>query len=234
MNKEQLKKDIFPAELMLQLFRDIPDVESKIRMVNEYIEKVHGVYDEDVLLIKQQNQIAHIYWISEQHEQSIHHFEIVVESMEVEDYPSLYFLALNLLIRGNRILSNYKAAEKWVALAFESSGIFNPAENLINLNDYADLLTESGKVFENKHMPLIQSIIDEYGFPEKLEDPITTIRSMRKSYQYWARKLGEMELKSAESSLTDNILAYENYTKSCEIGWFRNYASNSLDRLKSK
>ncbi|TXE11027.1 hypothetical protein [Algoriphagus aquimarinus] len=236
MNREQLNSNFFPTELMLKLYRDIPDseYESKIKLLNDFIDEVRGSYDEDVLKIKQHNQIAHIYWMSEQYPQATKHFEIVVEIMEPEDYPSLYFLAINLLIRGNRHLSNYEEAEKWVSIAFENTEIFNTANNLINLNDYADLITDSGQAFEKKYIRLIKLIIDELGFPEVLEDPVETIRSMNKTHKFWARRLGEMELGSVRSDLTVTIGEYEDYIKSCEIEWFRNYAKNAVEKMKNK
>ena len=236
MNLEQLKKDIFPSELTIKLYRDIPysEVDSKIKLINEYIEEVRGSFDDDVLKLKQHNQIAFCYWMAEQYPQAIKHFEMVVKNMELEDYPSMYFLALNLLIRGNRLLSHYKGAEKWVALAFDDTEIFHAFENLINLNDYADLISETGQGFNKNYIPLIQSIINELGFPEKLEDPVTTIWSMNKTQKFWARKLGEIDIKSVKSDLNVIIKEYENYIGACEIGWYRNYAKNAVEKMKQK
>ena len=236
MNREQLQKDFFPTELMLKLYRDIPEseYETKIKLVNDYIEEVRHSYDEDVLKIKQQNQIAHIYWTSELYQQAINHFEIVVKSMEPEDYHSIYFLALNLLIRGNILLSNYKEAEKWAELAFENHHLADAISNLHILNDYCDVITKTETFLDKKHHPLIQSIIDEYGFPEILGDPVETIRSMQKRYKFWARKMGELELASVSTDLNYTILAYENYINSCEIEWFRKYALESIENIKNK
>ncbi len=234
MNREQLQKDFFPKEVMLKLFRDSTHLESKIELINDYIDEVRDSYDEDVLQIIQNNQIAHTYWMSEQYAQAIAHFEIVVENMEPEDYPSNYILVLNLLIRGNRLLSNYKEAEKWIALAFGNSKIYHPFDNLIILNDYADLIADSGQAFDESHNPLIQSIIDELGFPEKLKDPVETIRSMNKSHKYWARKLTSIEADSLKPDLDLTIKEYEEYAVSCEIEWYRNYAKNTIERLKIK
>lgn len=236
MNREQLNSNFFPPELMLKLFRDIPDseVESKIKLVNEYIDKVRGSYEEDVLKIHQQNQIAHIYWSSEQFLKAVDHFEIVVKNLKPADSPQIYFLAINLLIRGNAFLSNYKTAKKWAEVALENHHLANTNYNLNILNDYTDVLSETETGLDKKYFPLIQSIIDEYGFPEKLVDPVETIRSMKKRHKYWARKMSEMELESVSSDVTVTIDAYEDYIESCEIGWFRKYASNTLARLKNK
>ena len=165
MNREQPRKDIFPAELILKLFGNETHLPDKLKLINDYIEEVRDSFDEDVLKIIKNSQIAHIYWMSNQYPEAITHFEIVVENMGAEDSPSKYFLAINLLIRGNRLLSNYKEAEKWIALAFENSDIFHPFENLINLNDYADLVIDSGQSFDEIHNHLIQSIIYKLGFP---------------------------------------------------------------------
>jgi hypothetical protein len=57
---------------------------------------------------------------------------------------------------------------------------------------------------------------------------------MNQKNKHWARKLGEMELSaSARSEFAETIKEYEDYVKTCEIGWFRNYASNTLDKMKN-
>ncbi len=234
MNCEQLQKDFFPAELTLKLFGNQTQLLDKLTLINNYIEEVRASFDEHVLKIIQNNQIAHIYWMSNHYPEAITHFEIVVENMEAEDSPSKYLLAINLLIRGNRLLSNYKEAKKWIALAFGNSDIFHPFENLINLNDYADLVIDSGKAFDENHIPLIQSIIDKLGFPEKLEDPVKTIQSMTKRNKLWSRKLSEWTIKYEESDLDERIKGIEQYIDSCEIEWYRDYAKNSLEKLKNK
>ena len=234
MNREQLQIDFFPTELMLKFYRDIPEseYETKIKLVNDYIEEVRDSYDEDVLKIKQQNQIAHIYWTSEHYPKAIYHFEIVVESMEPEDYPSIYFLALNLLIRGNILLSNYKEAEKWAELAFENHHLADAISNLHILNDYCDVITKTEIFLDKKYHPLIQSIIDEYGFPEKLGDPVETIRSMTVRHRYWNNMLSEIRLINRQDS-PEYIKELENYRDSCEIEWYRNYVSKTLNNLRS-
>ncbi|MEB2775992.1 tetratricopeptide repeat protein [Algoriphagus sp. D3-2-R+10] len=236
MNRELLNSNFFPKDLMLKLFSDISDsdVETKISLINDHIDEVGDSYDEDVLKIQQHNLIAFCYWMAEQYPQAIKHYEKVMEILKPEDSPQIYFLALNLLIRGNRLLSHYEEAEKWITLAFDDTDILNAFENLINLNDYADLISETGQGFKKNYIPLIQSIINELGFPEKLEDPVTTIRSMNKTQKFWARKLGEIEIGSVRPDLSVTIKGYENYIESCEIDWYRNYAKNAVERIKQK
>ncbi|WPR73455.1 hypothetical protein [Algoriphagus sp. NG3] len=236
MNLEQLRKDIFPSELILKLYKDIPDTqyEEKIKLVNNYIDEVRDSYDEDVLKIKKHNQIAFCYWMAEQYPQAIQHFEMVVENMEPEDYPPLYFLALNLLIRGNRILSNYEVAERWAELAWKNHNFAHAISNLNILNDYTDLITDSETILDKKYYPLIQSIIDEYGFPEELEDPIETIRSMHQRHKFWSNKLSKTVITFRKSTQEEYTEKLEQYVKSCEIEWFQNLARETLVKLKSK
>lgn len=235
MNREQLKKDFFPAELMLKLYRDLADcgAEAKIKLIDEYIEKVRDSYDEDVLFIKQHNQIAHMHFMSGQHEQAISYFEMVVEKMAPDDYPPIYFLAINLLIRSNCILTNYDVAKQWGELALKNHHHADPISNLHILNDYMDVLSETETDLDKKHYSVIQSIIDEYGFPEKLRDPVETIRSMNKRHKIWARKMGDLTLNYAKPDGAATFEDLERYIESCEIGWYRNYARNMLDKLKS-
>ncbi|MCE7053365.1 hypothetical protein LZF95_01665 [Algoriphagus sp. AGSA1] len=236
MNLEQLRKDIFPSELILKLYRDIPNAqyEEKIKLVNDYIDEVQDIYDEDVLKIKKHNQIAFCYWMAEQYPLAIQHFEMVVENMEPEDYPHLYFLALNLLIRGNRILSNYEIAEKWAELAWENHHLAHAISNLHILNDYTDVITETKTILDKKYYPLIRSIIDEYGFPEELEDPVKTIRSMNQRHKLWSIKYGEIVMTFRKSDHEKYIRELEQFIDSCEIEWYRNYAEKTVERLKKQ
>lgn len=234
MNREQLNADFFPSSLMLKLFSFEPkaELESKIILINEYVDEVRDSYEEDVVRIHLNNQIAFSYWMAERHEFAIKHFKIVVEKMEPADSPILYFQALNLLIKGNRILSNLPEAEKWAALALENHALTHTISNLHNLNEYAEVLLNSGKSFDKKYNSIIQSIIDEFGFPETLEDPIETIRSMNKTHSLWAKKLTALEANYLKPGLESTIKKYEEYAASCEIEWYRNYSLNSLKQLK--
>ncbi|RAI89330.1 hypothetical protein [Algoriphagus yeomjeoni] len=236
MNREQLQRDFFPAEIMLKLYRDLAGsgAEAKIELIDEYIEKVRDSYDEDVLYIKQHNQIAHIYCMSEQHKQAISHFEMVVEKMAPDDYPPIYFLAINLLIRSNCILTNYDVAKKWGELALKNHHHADPISKLHILNDYMDVLSETETDLDKKHYSVIQSIIDEYGFPEKLGDPVETVRSMNKRHKFWARKMGDLTLAYAKTDGANTFEDLEQYIESCEIGWYKVHALKSLDLLKNK
>ncbi|SFU18099.1 hypothetical protein SAMN04489724_4765 [Algoriphagus locisalis] len=236
MNREQLQKDFFPPEIILKIYQDIPDseIEAKIKLVNEYIEKVRGTYDEDVLKIHQHNQIAFCYWIAEQYVESIKHFEIVVESLQPEDCSTKYFLALNLLIRGTRLLSKYNEAEKWAESALANHHLSDAISNLHILNDYCDVITETESFLDEKHNLLIQSIIDEYGFPEKLEDPIDTIQSMSMRHKYWSNTYSKIVLNFRESDPEEYIQEIEKYIESCDIEWFRNHALKSIEIIKER
>ncbi|WP_439488271.1 hypothetical protein [Algoriphagus sp.] len=236
MNLEQLQKDFFPPEIIFKIYRDIPDTkyEEKIKLVNDYAKKVKESYDEDVVKVRLNNQLAHIYWESEQFAQAIYHFEIVIDNMEPEDYPSIYFLALNQLIRCNRILTNYEVAERWAELAWEKHHLAHAISNLHILNDYTDVITESKTILDEKYYPLIQSIIDEYGFPEELSDPVETIRSMNQRHKLWSNKYGEIARNLRKFEAEENIKKLEEYIESCEIEWYRNYAEKTVDRLKNK
>ncbi|PZX53437.1 hypothetical protein LV84_03161 [Algoriphagus ratkowskyi] len=234
MNREQLQKDIFPAELILKLFGNETKLPDKITLINDYIEGVKGSYDAEVLKIIQNNQIAHIYWEAGNYEHAIAHFEIVVENMEPEDKPSLYFLALNLLIRSNRMLSKIEKALTWSIQALNNSHIATENYRLINLKEYAELLTDTEENFDDKYLPVIKSIIDFYGIPIEVNDPIDTVKLIHQMHSYWAKKLTVLEAKIRKSDPDMMIREYEEYASSCEIEWYRNYAENSLERLKNK
>ena len=153
--------------------------------------------------------------------------------MEPVDSPIIYFLSLLQLIRCNRILTNYEVAEKWAELALENHHLAPINYNLHILNDYADVLSETETSLAKKYYPLIQSIIDEYGFPERLKAPFETIRSMSKRHKIWARKMGDLTLAYAKSDTVNTFQDLEEYIESCEIEWYRNYVSKTLKNLRS-
>jgi hypothetical protein len=65
---------------------------------------------------------------------------------------------------------------------------------LLLLEDYADLISDSKQEFYPSYLPVIQSVIEEAGFPQKLAEPISTIYSMKKADNHWNRKLMELNL----------------------------------------
>jgi hypothetical protein len=56
------------------------------------------------------------------------------------------------------------------------------------------LISDSKQEFYPSYLPVIQSVIEEAGFPQKLAEPISTIYSMKKADHHWNRKLMELEL----------------------------------------
>lgn len=235
MNREQLQKDIFPAELMLKLYGgDIPDseVELKIELLDEALEKVRDNYDQDVLTVMRNNHIAVLHWMAKQYQKVIPHAEEVINLLEPQDYPTYYFISIDLLIKCNFILSKYKTADKWARIALENHHLSDTISNLHILNNYTDVLLATKNPLDEKYKPLIQSIIDEYGFPEKLEDPLETIRSMTVRHRYWNKMLSEIRLNNRPDS-PEYIKELENYRDICEIEWYRNYVSKTLKNLRS-
>jgi len=56
------------------------------------------------------------------------------------------------------------------------------------------LISDSKQEFDQSYLPIIQSVIEEAGFPHKLGEPISTIYSMKKADHLWNRKLMELEI----------------------------------------
>ncbi|WP_086540191.1 hypothetical protein [Algoriphagus antarcticus] len=56
------------------------------------------------------------------------------------------------------------------------------------------MIFDSKQEFDQSYLPIIQSVIEEAGFPHKLGEPISTIYSMKKADHHWNRKLMELEL----------------------------------------
>jgi len=91
-----------------------------------------------------------------------------------------YFLTIGLILRCSRLIGNFDQAFFWAKKAF-AEVMHAPGFNfkLDLLQDHGDLISDSKQEFDQSCLPIIQSVIDEAGFPQKLADPISTINSMR-------------------------------------------------------
>lgn len=234
MNCEQLQKDFFPPELMLKLVGNETQLHDKLTLINDYIAEVRDFYDEEVLQIIQNNQLGFSYWLAEKYEQAIKHFKLVVENMHPEDNSPLFFLALNLIIRSNRMLSKIEEALNWSIHALDYSHFATANYKLINLKEYAELLIDFKGNFDDKYIPVIQSVIDFFGIPAEVINPLDTVKLIHKMHSFWAKKLTVLEANFRESDLDLMIMEYEAYTSSCEIEWYREYAFKTLEILKNK
>lgn len=234
MNREQLQKDFYPPEIMLKLFGDETELQDKLTLINNYIEGVRGTYDEDVLRIFQNNQIGYSYWLAGKHEQAIEHFKLVVENMHPEDNPSLYFLAINLLIRSNRMLPKIEEAFTWAIHALDNSNFASANYNLTSLKEYAEIIRDMNKDFDDKYLAVIQSVIDFFGISVEVKDPIERVKLIHQMHSYWAKRLTVLDANFRESDLDLMIREYEAYTSTCEIDWYKDYALKTLEILKIK
>lgn len=230
MNLEQLRKDFFPKEIVLKLHKEIPSSNylKKIEMVKAYANEVSQSYDKDVLEIKLNNEIGFWYWDAEEYPFAIEHFEKAIDLLKPHDYPSLYFHIIGMLVRCNRLISNYGESMEWIKTAFRQiDHTHSYFEKLNVLNEYVDLLDDSKRLFDLDYIPIIKTVIDELGFPEKLGKPIETIQSMRNRNLYWNQKL--MDVKLMNRGNKDRLIEELTYfMESCEIDWYKRYVKDQI------
>jgi hypothetical protein len=93
------------------------------------------------------------------------------------------------------------------------------------------LISYSKQEFDQSCLPIIQSVIDEAGFPQKLADPISTINSMREMHLYWNRMMMKLRVtKNRETKLE----AYQKYHDTCEIGYYKDYLNKAISEIKKE
>jgi tetratricopeptide (TPR) repeat protein len=229
MKQEKKLREFFSTEITLKLYQefDLADYESRISFVREEAEKVRQFFEEDVFEKKLNNRIAHCYLDAEKYAESIPHLEREVELSRIEN-NQFYFFPIWLLIRSNRETGNFLVAFKWSEKAIDLFEHANSFDKLNVFKEYADLVSDSGEAFNPDYSHIIEEIITDLGFSEKLEDPIKTIYSMVKSNRIWNRKLGEIHLKK-DLDQKEKLRLYQEYRDTCEIGWYRDYALRILN-----
>lgn len=236
MNTDQLTADFLPKEIVLKLYREIPngDYQQQIDLVNSYAETIKASMDPDVYAVKLHHQIGFCYWEAGAYPQAILRFKKVIENLAPHQHPSFYFQVIGLLIRCNRMLSEFGESFYWIEVAFNNlEATASSFEKLNILKEYVDVLTDANEPFNKDYEPIIEHIISDLGFPQKLIDPIETVIAMRETNHIWNRKLGELELSQAQIEDTNQIIQdYENFRKYCPIEWYRKYAENAINIRK--
>jgi tetratricopeptide (TPR) repeat protein len=234
MEQERYNVEFLTPELTIRLWRDFEDdqYEAKIALIREYAATIQSTLDPEVFEVQLNQQIGFCYYNGGQHQKAISCYKTILEILKPEASPMKYFLTIGLIIRCFRITGNYDQAFFWAKKAF-AEVVHAPGFNfkLDLLKDYADLISDSKQEFDQSYLPIIQSVIDEAGFPQKLADPISAINSMREMYQYWNREL--MELTVAHHQNKESLLEeYQQYHDSCEIGWYKDYADKAISEIK--
>ncbi len=236
MNIQQLRSDFLTKEVVLQLYRDTPlaDYKTRIATLEKHANPLKSTYDAEVYEVKMNDHIGFFYFEAKKYSLAIEHFSKVLEIMKPEDYPFLYFHVLGLLIRCNRLIKNYDEAVLWFETGVSTiEKVDSSFEKLNLLQEYVDLLLDARKIFNQEYNWIIQSIIDDLGFPETLSEPVQTIQSMRERNRIWNRNLGKIKLLGRDNK-TLMLIKMEEYYQNCEIQWYKNYAADRIAELKAK
>jgi|GEM_PF-961944 tetratricopeptide (TPR) repeat protein len=236
MGQERYNVEFLTPELTIRLWKDFKDdqYEAKIALIREYAASIQSTLDPEVFEVKLNEQIGLCYYMGGQYQETIDCHKIILEILTPEDSPMSYFLTIGLIIRCSRLIGNFDQAFFWAKKAF-AEVIHAPGFNfkLDLLQDYGDLISDSKQEFDQSCLPIIQSVIDEAGFPQKLADPVSTINSMREMHLYWNRKLMEFDITHHQNK--DSLLEeYQKYHNTCEIGWYRDYADKLIFKIKKE
>jgi len=234
MEQEKYNAEFLTSELSIRLWRDFEDdqYEARIALIREYAASIQSTLDPEVFEVKLNEQIGLCYYVGGQYQETIDCNKTILEILTPEDSPMSYFLTIDLIIRCSRLIGNFDQAFFWAKKAFAEiahAPDFN--YKLVMLKDYADLISDSKLEFDKSYLPIIQSVIEEAGFPHKLAEPISTINSMREMHLYWNRKL--MELEETHHQNKESLLEeYQKYHNTCEIGWYKDYVNKAISEIK--
>jgi tetratricopeptide (TPR) repeat protein len=236
MKQEKYEAVFLTSELTIRLFRDFADdqFEDKIALIRKYAATIQSTLDPEVFEVKLNEQIGLCYYVGGQYQETIDCNKTILEILKPEDSPMKYFLTIGLIIRCSRLIGNFDQAFFWAKKAFaEIAHALGFNYILLLLEDYADLISDSKQEFDQSYLPIIQSVIEEAGFPQKLAEPISTINSMREMHLYWNRKLMELDIthhQNKESLLEE----YQKYHDTCEIGWYKDYVKKAISEIKKE
>lgn len=234
MSKEKPHREFFSKEVVLKLYRgfDLSDYESRIAFVKEEAEKVRRRFDKEIFDKNLSNKIAHIYLDAEKYAEAIPYFETVVQLSKAET-DAFYLFPIWLLVRCNREIGQFSQAFKWNEKAISLFEFASSFDKLNVLKEYADLIQDSGDAFNSTYKSIIQDIIDDLGFPEKLENPIETIYSMVKTNRNCSRELGKIHIQAGLDQKT-KLKLFQEYYNACEMDWYKNHVAEIIERIKQK
>ncbi|AWW30712.1 hypothetical protein DN752_11565 [Echinicola strongylocentroti] len=230
MNKAQLQRGCMPKELVLKLNQDLSpsDWKEKIRLLEEFFASQEDKMDADVLFIRKNEKFAFYYWEAEQYELSIIHYEKALTLLQPTDYPFLYHFITLQLITCYRHLGKYDAALVWFETALVNFTEENHSFELLNLlKSYVDILEATDGFFDENHMPFIQRVVADAGFPQPDDNPKTAIKSLSAMHLEWNMKLSMLYIDSNDGKI-DRKTALKEYAATCPIGWYRDYAKERL------
>jgi tetratricopeptide (TPR) repeat protein len=234
MKKEQFNREFLPKEIVLKLLREIPptNCEQKIKLIKNYTQTIKESFDSDVFEVRFNNEIGLCYWEAKEYALAESHFR-KVNILKPQHYPFLYFLVVGLLIRCNRLISNYVESFYWVDIAVSNIIFADSSFDKLNiLKEYVDLLTDTKQAFNHNYNKIIIEIINDLGFPEGLTNPIDTVNSMRNTNLTWNRKLSEIGL-TDKKDINSLIKLYESYKEKCPVEWYKKYAEEAIIRIKN-
>lgn len=237
MNLGELKKDFLPKEIILKLMLDIPreNYSEKLEILDNYINQVKDSFEQDILLIKSNNQKGFIYWEAEKYNLAIKHYEKVLEILGPSDYPFLYFHIAYMLITCYRLTKQFGPSMQWAETALNNLNCTDSSfgDKLGILTAYTELLEEAGRPFNEKYTEIIDNVIQELEFPPvSAVEPIKRIKKISQEHKKWNQQLMKVDLISRENK-GELTTALKDYVASCEIGWYKKYAAQRLKRIEN-
>ena len=237
MNLEELKKDFLPKEIVLKLMLDVPreNYAEKLEILDNYINQVKDSFEPDILLIRSNNQIGFIYWEAEKYDLAIKHYEKVLEILSASDYPFLYFHIAYMLITCYRLTKQFGPSMQWAETALNNLNDTDSSfyGKLGILTAYIEVLHEADMPFNEKYAAIIDNVIVQMEFPPiSTDEPIERIKIINQEHKKWNQRLMKADVIGKENK-GELITALKDYVASCDIGWYKKYAAQRLEKIEN-
>lgn len=215
-----------PKELVLKLYEN-GDYQNKYNLLTEYFEREKEKYSQEIINFNLNYQLGFLSYNYGKHQSVIEYLEKVIKPLRPGELPSVYYLAIILLIRCTKHKNNYDESHKWAIKSLESiDSAASDFDKLSLLKEYADLLTEAKLDFDSKYTVHIHTVIKNLGFSIKLEEPIVTIQKLASLNKDWNLKLSKIVISGKSEGELKKI--YTKFVEECETGWYKNYVQSML------
>jgi tetratricopeptide (TPR) repeat protein len=235
MDQEKPQREFFENEIMLKLYKgfDRSDYEGRISFVKEEAEKVREFFEADIFEKNLNSFIAHCYLDAEEYGKAIPYFEKLIGHEDPNDPNSYFFFKRQILIRCYWRTNDFSTAYSLLDQTFSHLHKANSFDKLNMLVEYVDYLEASKKDFDERYLQFIEDVRTDLGFGILEGSPLEKVYSMKKANIKWNRKLGEIILYK-EKNLAKALILFQAYYDECEIGWYRNYVSGIIAKMKQE
>lgn len=216
---------------------DVPreNYAEKLEILDDYINHVKNSFEPNILLVKSNQEKGFIYWEAEKYDSAIKHYEKVLEVLGPSDYPFLYFHIASVLITCYRLTKQFGPSMQWAETALNNLNYTDSSfyDKLGILTAYTELLHEADMPFNEKYTAIIDNVILQMEFPPvSADEPIERIKIINQEHKKWNQRLMKVDVIGKENK-GELITALKDYVASCDIGWYKKYAAQKLEKTEN-